>query len=320
MVVDHLHDDLDTLKNASLVCHAWQRHAFKYLFHRFSWPNAAAMSGCDIGENSFYHLAQLLESHPRVSHNIRRLRLSSKRLAPGETRIIGQLPDQDKEPLPADILPSIVDHVPQLSTLVLADCDWDPGTPMVLGRYHPKLPKLVLAYHFEIGQSSDTFLFLSCFDHVGQLIIQDFDNAPIASVPLDDHRTRIDDMSMMVSSYSLQLLCKQILPLLVDLGNLHSLEVFEWRHDMPEEARPILEAAPLLEKLRLQVPPKGFTLPKFPALRSLTINLEIIAKGYGLGPDENPRKWECMMDQFEALMSSPALGSPWRRRRGWRKR
>lgn len=74
-IIDHLHDDVETLKCCSLVCHDWLPSTSLHLFSRFKWPPCSKSGTMICPEDTLpgeivSSLQATLEAHPRLSPSI----------------------------------------------------------------------------------------------------------------------------------------------------------------------------------------------------------------------------------------------------------
>lgn len=113
VIIDHLHDDLPTLKKCSLICKAWEPTSTLHLFSSWSWPPCYHIWGeyayqretvpmiCSCGHQNEISLArcfELLSSSARICGAVRRLRIWSDEphptqssLAPNSRRVLLQI-------------------------------------------------------------------------------------------------------------------------------------------------------------------------------------------------------------------------------------
>ena len=269
MVIHCHHGDPETLKSCSLVCHSWTTSASKHLFARFSWPNSRVSGdACENTGGTFGDLARLLAEHPRVSGAIQWLWLSSKWHVPEIRQVAHDKTIQKEEPLSAETLVKILKLVPRLATLVLDDCEWKAtlqGRSDV--RHEARLEKLVLNYHWGTIQSFDNFGVLTCFGHIGQVVVQDYSSTPVPQISLARCRARVDSLCIMMSIFGVTTLFIESLPFLVDVPAITRLELFEWRRLLPKDTQSFLGAVTRLEKLRIPLGEEGISLPTYSNLQ-----------------------------------------------------
>ena len=123
-IIDHLHDDLDALRQCSFVCKSWLPSASLHLFSSLTCPPPddpdLGYLGYVVDDGCYGIWSSRLSSVTRILPYVRKLTLGN--LTEGDPNI---------ETINIPVLLHILDHLPSLNTLHFAECVPKHGTSVV---------------------------------------------------------------------------------------------------------------------------------------------------------------------------------------------
>lgn len=192
LIIDHLYDDTDALRQCSLVCKSWEPSSTLHLFSSFSWPacniywqsvpkDGSEVCTCSRHSGSFSECHDLFSSSSRISQAIRHFRLTGLRYPDGNMS-----KKAETEPMPLTLLFSLPQLLSSLHTLQI----WNLVRGQALVGALPQIPspcklrKLELASDVVLFDDKAVFTILSAFHHINTVDLscsceEDLDSSPI---------------------------------------------------------------------------------------------------------------------------------------------
>ncbi|GJE85643.1 hypothetical protein PsYK624_017220 [Phanerochaete sordida] len=297
MIIDHLHDDRQSLQQCSLVCKAWEPSSTVHLFSRLSWPpcsvywiRTAEDAACDCPRHkpTFEDCHNLLLSSHRVRQAINHLRITGNRSPSG---LRGP---REHEPLPLTFLFALPEMLPGLQTLEVWDLRFGVGVigpPPHVTTNPSSLKKLIFDEGATLCDDRAIFSVLSVFSHIDTVVVEcncevglEEDVALACQVQRRFSSTSVHHLEVLYPPSLSHVLCH-----LREQLDVFALREVKVQYYLGEGLEELVASAPSLEALTFMTSGTPPQLPNPAALRVLDMTCELTAGDPEVQPDAPPQ-------------------------------
>ncbi|GJE95908.1 hypothetical protein PsYK624_120990 [Phanerochaete sordida] len=287
IIIDHLHDDPQSLQHCSFVCKAWEPSSALHLFSRFSWPPCnvywvrPAVRGvcdCPLHTLTFEDCHDFFLSSPRVRKAVNHLRITGLRTSRNPSVM------EENEPLPLTFLFALPELLPGLQRLDAWNLRFGAGIigppPRIVSEAGPRsLTKLVLTGTAVLWDDRAIFSILSTFSHIDTVVFECHceeglqEDIPFAS---QVHR-RFTSTSVHRLEVSYPPFLSHVLLRLREQRDTSALREVDVQYYLDEGLKRLIASAPLLEVLTFMTSDKPPRPPNPDMLRVLDMTCSIVA-------------------------------------------